>query len=258
MTDDGRHARDQSDPQNGGAPSAHGSEEPTERVEHATAGRAGGPTSRRRRQARGRVSRAPDRSRHRRVAGSVSRTSRPRRASPRWPSAAARERKLESDREAVRIKDARSKKNKRILIGTGATVGVVALIAGIYAASSDDEEVESRCVDENNVVVDDSNCTQPAAQNSGYGGVGFFPIFLGGGGRQYHYNYGGGGGLGQVATGGTTAVPRDGTTVRSGTSGSSGTISRGGLGVTSGGSKGGSSSGSSGSSSGSGGSSSGS
>lgn len=257
MTDDGRHARDQSDPQNGGAPSAHGSEEPTERVEHATAGRAGGtdqPT-----QAAGQGPGEPS-------TGPIPTPSRGRirqqdeSTAPREPSLAerrARERKLESDREAVRIKDARSKKNKRILIGTGATVGVVALIAGIYAASSDDEEVESRCVDENNVVVDDSNCQQPAAQNSGYGGVGFFPIFLGGGGRQYHYNYGGGGGLGQVATGGTTAVPRDGTSVRSGTSGSSGTISRGGLGVTSGGSKGGSS-GSSGSSSGSSGSSSGS
>jgi hypothetical protein len=161
---------------------------------------------------------------------------------PREPSLAerrARERKLESDREAVRVKQARSKRNKRVLIGTGATVGVVALIAGIYAVSSNDEEVEARCVGEDNVVVDDSNCTQPAAQNNGYGGVGFFPIFLGGGGRQYHYNYGGSGGLGQVATGGSTATPPSGTTVKSGTSGS--TISRGGLGVSSGGSKAGSS-----------------
>ena len=242
MTDDGRHSGDRDDAQqNGGAPSAHGSEEPTGPVEHAGNGQAEGST--------GPTPTAPSRGRVRQQNESTA---------PREPTLAerrARERKLESDREAVRAKEARSKKNKRILIGTGATVGVVALIAAVYAASSDGDEVEARCVDANNVVVDDSNCQQPVAQNNHSGGVGFFPIFLGGGGRQYHYNYGGSGGIGQVATGGTTTVPRGGTTVKSGTSGS--TISRGGLGVSSG-SKGGSggslfggSSGSSGSSSGS-------
>lgn len=253
MTDDGRHSGDQDDPQGGGAATSHGSEEPTGRVE-----RAGSTPSEQPTQAdpqspgeptTGPVPTTPTRGRIRQQDESTA---------PREPTLAerrARERKLESDRTAVLAKEARSKKNKRILIGTGATVGVVALIAAVYAASSSDDEVEARCVDENNVVVDDSNCQQPVAGSNHYGG-GFFPIFLGGFGRQYHYNYGGSGGLGQVATGGTTTVPRDGTSVRSGTSGrsgtvsSGGTISRGGLGVSSGGSKGssGSSSGSSGSS----------
>ncbi|WP_060633619.1 hypothetical protein [Pseudonocardia sp. EC080610-09] len=170
---------------------------------------------------------------------------------PREPTLAekrAREQKLRADREAVRQKEARSRTTKRVLIGAGATIGVVALIAGVYAASSPDEEVVAQCVDENQVVVPDENCAGASQQgqvSNGGGGFAFVPIFLGGGGRQYHYNYGSTGGVGQVATGGSVNPPpaasKSGTTVRSGTSGS--TISRGGLGV------GGSSSSSSGGSS---------
>lgn len=170
---------------------------------------------------------------------------------PREPTLAekrAREQKLAADREAVRLKAARSTTTKRVLIGTGATVGVVALIAGIYAASgpSSEEVVEARCVDENNVVVPDESCsgTPTNGQVNTGGGFAFVPIFFGGGGRQYHYNYGGAGRVGQVATGGTVAAPPSGASVRSGTTGS--TISRGGLGV-----GGSSSAGGSGSSSGS-------
>ncbi|MBN9759472.1 hypothetical protein DMP14_29475 [Pseudonocardia sp. Ae707_Ps2] len=183
---------------------------------------------------------------------------------PREPTLAekrAREQKLRADREAVRLKEARSKTTKRVLIGAGATVGVVALIAAVYAGSggaSEDERVaDARCVDDQGVVVPDENCSGTQSQgqvSTGGGGFAFVPIFLGGG-RQYHYNYGGAGGVGQVATGGTVSPPPSGTTVRSGTTGStigsatrSGTISRGGLGVGGGSS---SSSGGSGSSSGS-------
>ena len=145
-----------------------------------------------------------------------------------------------------------------------AAVGVVALVAVVYAASSPDE-VEAQCVDPQGVVVPDENCG--GTQQGGYynsSGV-FVPIFIGGFGNQYHYNYGSSSPVGTVAQGGTTAPPPSGTSVRSGTTGSSlgstsssGTVSRGGLGV--GGSSSGTSgsSGSSGSSSGSSGSSSGS
>ncbi|NWJ74487.1 hypothetical protein HX744_28890 [Pseudonocardia sp. ICBG1122] len=181
---------------------------------------------------------------------------------PREPTLAekrAREQKLRADREAVRLKEARSKTTKRVLIGAGATVGVVALIAAVYAGSGGgSESVEARCVDDQGVVVPDENCSGPESQgqvSNGGGGFAFVPIFLGGGGRQYHYNYGGTGSVGQVATGGNVSPPPSGTTVRSGTTGStigsanrSGTISRGGLGVGGGSS---SSSGGSGSSSGS-------
>lgn len=147
--------------------------------------------------------------------------------------AARREREEASARHLEQ--QARSKKRKRILIGSGVTVGVVAIIAIGYAvASGGDDEVEARCVGTNNVVVDDSNCVTPASSNSNYyhSGGGFYPIFIGAGGGQYHYNYGGGGNVGQVASGGTNTVPKDSATVKSGTSGK--TISRGGLGVSSG------------------------
>ncbi|MCU1625276.1 MAG: hypothetical protein JWP64_225 [Pseudonocardia sp.] len=159
----------------------------------------------------------------------------------------AERRRRDEEREAALKQEASHKKRKRILIGAGVTVGVVALIAVGYAVTGADETTEARCTDEHNVVVDDSNCATPAAGNGGYiAGGGFFPIFIGGGGRQYHYNYGGSGNIGQVANGGTTVAPRTGSVATP--SGKS--ISRGGLGVSGGGSSsGGSSSG--GSSSGS-------
>ena len=157
--------------------------------------------------------------------------------------------------------EARKKKvRKRVLVGGGVAVGVVALVAIVYAASQPDE-VEAQCVDPQGVVVPDDNCG--GSQQGGYynsSGV-FVPIFIGGFGNQYHYNYGSRARpWGRSPQGGTTAPPAAGTSVRSGTSGSSlgstsssGTVSRGGLGV--GGSSSGTS-GSSGSSSSSGGSSS--
>ncbi|MGH3564782.1 MAG: hypothetical protein ACRDRH_01850 [Pseudonocardia sp.] len=164
---------------------------------------------------------------------------------PREPSVAerrAREQAARREREAEEqrlVTEAASrKKRKRILIGAGVTVGVVALIAVGYSVAQPDEVVEARCVGPDDVVVDDSNCVTPAASSGGYyGGGGFFPIFIGGGGRQYHYNYGGGGAIGQQATGGTTVVPKDGARV---TTPSGKSISRGGLGVSAGGSSSGS------------------
>lgn len=171
---------------------------------------------------------------------------------PREPTLAERRareqagrREVEAAREASESQARSKRTRKRILIGAGVTVGIVAVIAVGYAVAQPDEEVAAQCVDEQtNVVVDDANCVTPAASSGGYYGGGFYPIFLGGGGRQYHYNYGGSGGIGQPATGGTTVVPREGTrvTTSSGrtTAGStgSGSVSRGGLGVGSSGSSG--------------------
>lgn len=157
---------------------------------------------------------------------------------PREPTLAerrARERaaRRRREEEELRLSEeaAGRKKRKRILVGAGVTVGVVALIAAGYAVAQPDEEIEAHCVDDAGVIVDDSNCATPAPSGTYYGGggFGFFPIFIGGGGRQYHYNYGGTGGIGQTVAGGTTTVPKDGTPVR--TSSGSSTVSRGGLGV---------------------------
>jgi hypothetical protein len=141
-----------------------------------------------------------------------------------------RRRREEAERQAA-DEAAGRKKRKRILVGAGVTVGVVALIAIGYSAAAPEDEVQANCVDENGVIVDDSNCATPAPNQTytGGGGFAFFPIFIGGGGRQYHYNYGGTGTIGQTVSGGTTTVPKDGTPVR--TSSGSSTVSRGGLGV---------------------------
>ncbi len=157
---------------------------------------------------------------------------------PREPTLAERRARERAERrrrteEEQRAADeaAGRKKRKRILVGAGVTVGVVALIAVGYAAAAPEEEIDAHCVDESGVVVDDSNCAVPADNTTyvGGGGFGFFPIFIGGGGRQYHYNYGGTGTIGQTVSGGTTTVPKDGTRVR--TSAGSSTVTRGGLGV---------------------------
>ncbi len=168
---------------------------------------------------------------------------------PREPTLAerkAREQAERRQREAAEQAEADAERSrtrrKRILIGAGVTVGLVAVIAVGYAIAQPDDEVSARCVDESGVVVDDSNCVTPAASNSGYhSGGGFYPIFIGAGGAQYHYNYGGSGSIGQPVSGGTTTVPRDtthvttasGKSVSGSSSGSSGTVSRGGLGSSS-------------------------
>ena len=178
---------------------------------------------------------------------------------PREPTLAerkARERALRREQEEQEARDAEEQrsrtKRKRVLVGAGVTVGVVALIAVGYAVAQPDEEVQAQCVGDDGVIVDDANCVTPASTTYYGGGGGFYPIFIGAGGRQYHYNYGGSGTIGSPVSGGTTTVPREGTRVRttsgrtptvstsggsgSVSSGSSGSVSRGGLGSSGGGS----------------------
>jgi hypothetical protein len=171
---------------------------------------------------------------------------------PREPSLAERRaRELALRREADERRRAEEqaeqgrRRRKRVLVGTGVTVGVVALIAVGYSAAQPQATTTARCVDEEtDEIVDDSNCVTPAP--AGYYGGGLYPIFVGVGGRQYHYNYGGTGAVGQPVQGGTRSVPPDGTRVTT-PSGrdvsprvSSPGISRGGLGVSGGGTSSGS------------------
>jgi len=181
-------------------------------------------------------------------------TSRPR--EPTLAERKAREQAERRQREAAEQAEADAQRSrtrrKRILIGAGATVGLVAVIAIGYAIAQPDEDVSARCVDDSGVVVDDSNCVTPAASSSNYhSGGGLYPIFIGAGGAQYHYNYGGSGSLGQPVSGGTTTVPRNSTRVTtpsgksvsvgsSDSSGSKSSVSRGGLGSSSSGSSSGS------------------
>ena len=172
---------------------------------------------------------------------------------PREPTLAERRarevaarRAEEAERREAEEQERSARKRKRILVGAGVTVGVVALIAVGYAVAQPDDDVQAQCVDESGVIVDDSNCITPAASSGTHYGGGFYPIFIGTGGRQYHYTYGGTGSIGQRVQGGTTTVPPQGTRVTTssgrtvaGPSGS-GTVSRGGLGVSRGSSSSGS------------------
>lgn len=154
-----------------------------------------------------------------------------------------REAALEAQQAAVEEGERSRRTRKRILIGGGVTVGIVAVIAVGYWISQPDDEVVAQCVDEESgVVVDDVNCVTPDARASGTGVL--YPIFIGSGGRQYHYNYGGSGTPGQPVSGGTTVVPKEGTRVTTSSgkvvAGGSSSVSRGGLGVSGDGSSSGS------------------
>ena len=131
---------------------------------------------------------------------------------------AKKQREIEEARLAAEAK--RRKRNRR-LIGTGAAVGVVGVVAGLGYWALSAPTVTAQCVrDDPNgqpVIVPDSDCTgHPAGLN------GFFFY----GGHQYRYYYGSSGSIGQRPTGGTTTAPKGATiTTKSGT-----TIQRGGLG----------------------------
>jgi hypothetical protein len=163
---------------------------------------------------------------------------------PREPTVGeqrARRMALERQREeqmAVREETERkSKVRRRILIGSGVTVGVVAMVAVWYAAATPDE-VTAHCVADDDVIQNDDVCDENYVRShGGYHSGGFFYLPIGGGSyRQYHYNYGGSGAVGQKVSGGSRVAP-SGSTVKT----SSGkTIQRGGFGISGGGKSGGS------------------
>lgn len=165
-------------------------------------------------------------------------------ATPREPTVGeqrARRMAMEQQREQqIAVRDATERKSKvrrRILIGSGVTVGVVAMVAVWYAAATPDE-VTAHCVAEDDVIQTDDPCDEDyVRQHNGYHSGGFFFLPIGGGAtRQYHYNYGGTGAVGQKVSGGSTVAP-SGSTVKTA---SGKTVQRGGFGISSGGKSGGS------------------
>ncbi|MBP2475414.1 hypothetical protein JOF53_004286 [Crossiella equi] len=163
----------------------------------------------------------------------------PSRTSARPPTLAEQRARQEfeqaqAQQRAAELAEAQRKAKLRrgLLIGGGVTVGVVALVAIWYAASQPDD-VTARCVDNNNVVVDDDYCDDDYARSHG-GHSGSGGIFIYNGGRSYSYNYGGTGIKGQKITGGTSIKPKDANI----STASGKTIQRGGFGIRSGGSGG--------------------
>lgn len=113
------------------------------------------------------------------------------------------------------------RKRKRLLIGGAVAVGVVGVVAALYAVTSLGDAVSARCVDSSGTVVSDTYC----GGSSHYGSHGIY-VF---GGGSYRYNYGGSGTVGEKASGGSSVAPKGSSvTGASGTSTSS--VSRGGLG----------------------------
>ena len=103
------------------------------------------------------------------AAASASRTRPPRPREPTLAERRARERAARREREAEeqRLADEQAgrKKRKRILIGSGVAAGLAAIVALGYVVAQPEEEVTANCVDENGVVVDDTNCAVPANEH---------------------------------------------------------------------------------------------
>lgn len=146
---------------------------------------------------------------------------------PRPPTPAelrAREKfaKKQQELEEARLEaEAKRRRQRRVLMGTAAGVGVVGVIVGLGYWATSAPNVTAQCVREDPngqpIVVPDSYC---AGHTPGLGGL----IFLGG--HQYRYYYGSTGPVGSPPMGGTTVPPKGANiTTKSGT-----TIQRGGLG----------------------------
>ncbi|WP_019818660.1 hypothetical protein [Saccharomonospora saliphila] len=161
---------------------------------------------------------------------------------PRQPSLAeqrARRQAEEQERqrraeeaEAADRAARKAESRRKLLIGSGVTVGLVGFIAGFYVVAAP-EEVTAVCVDENGTVVDDDYCDDDyASSHGGYhsGGIVFLPSPGGGDYRQYRYNYGGSGSVGSKVQGGSFTRPSNAEiNTRSGS-----TVQRGGFGISGG------------------------
>jgi hypothetical protein len=166
-------------------------------------------------------------------------------ATPRPPTLAEQRARIAAEEEVAADAEARSAKaasRRRVMIGGGVTVGVVALVGAWYLLASPDT-VTAQCTvaagAQTDTVVNDQYCDDAYVTSHGghiSNGFIFMPL-VGGGYTQYHYYYGGTGTVGQRATGGSFTEPSNATVkTKSGS-----TIKRGGFGITgrSGGSSGG-------------------
>lgn len=146
---------------------------------------------------------------------------------PRPPTPAelrARKKFEDKQRELEQLRlaaEEKRRKQKRVLMGSAAAVGVVGLVAGLGYWMLKPDNVTAQCVrDDPNgtpVIVPDSYCTGHTAGMNGF----FFW-----GGHSYRYYYGSSGSVGSRPIGGSTSRPPGAhITTKSGT-----TIQRGGIG----------------------------
>lgn len=153
---------------------------------------------------------------------------------PRPPSLAEQRARIaaEQERAAARAEaDRVNRGRRRVMIGGGVTVGIVALIGATYLLGVP-QDVTARCTisggTDDSTVVGDNYCDPNyAASHGGFVRDGLIFIPYGTGFRQYHYYYGGTGALGQRVSGGSFTAPSH-ATIRTG---SGSTIQRGGFGI---------------------------
>lgn len=164
---------------------------------------------------------------------------------PREPTLAeqrARRKAMEEHEEAEAARaeaEAKAATRRKVLIGSGVTVGLVGVVAAWYLVGTP-KEVSAVCTDDSGTVVTDNYCDDDfiSGQHGYYNsGTGFWIIPWGGGYRQYRYNYGGTGVLGSHVAGGSYTAPSSHTTV---TTKSGATVQRGGFGISGSGKSGGS------------------
>jgi hypothetical protein len=137
----------------------------------------------------------------------------------------------QAERQEAEVAQRKASTKRKILIGSGVTVGLVGLVATYYAVAKP-TEVTASCTDQNQIVVaDDNNCDEAyVTSHGGYssGGFLFLPI-PGGGYNSYRYNYGGQGVVGSRVSGGSYTAPSNANvTTKAGKS-----VQRGGLGISS-------------------------
>jgi hypothetical protein len=165
----------------------------------------------------------------------------PESTTPREPTLAeqrARRKALveEEEREAAEaqareVAERKAATRRKVLIGSGVTVGLVGVVAAWYVVGTPDT-VNAVCTDANGIVQPEQNCDDNyVASHGGHydpvSGLWLLPLVNGGFG-QYRYNYGGTGTIGGPVAGGTYTKPSTNTTVKT----SSGkTVQRGGFGI---------------------------
>lgn len=173
---------------------------------------------------------------------------------PREPTLAERrarqnaeQRRLDEERAAQEVEAAKTAKRRKALIGGGATVGVVALVAAMYSASEVSASanaqtqycaaIEEESQQQPGPRAQDEKCDPEYVESQGgyvSGGMMFMPLFMGGPmAPQYRYAYTPAGAsappVGSTATNSTFNKP-SGSTIKN-TSG--GTVQRGGFGISS-------------------------
>jgi hypothetical protein len=134
-----------------------------------------------------------------------------------------------TERQNAEVAARKSSTKRKVLIGSGVTVGLVGLVATYYSVAQP-EEVTAVCASDKSIVADDNNCDEGyVTSHGGYssGGFMFIPIIGGGGYNSYRYNYGGQGAIGSPVSGGSYTAPSNANVnTKSGKS-----IQRGGLGI---------------------------